>query len=94
MRQCPEWGALLPLGCRECPECGAVFERQSRIFEESEGELGEVTPVSLEPRATPYWELLAWAGDDAERLRFAARARDYKPGKIWHVRWARQEMAP
>jgi DNA repair protein RadD len=94
VRQCPECGALLPLGCRECPECGAVFERQSRILEESAGELGEVTPVSLEPRATPYRELLAWAGDDAERLRFAARARDYKRGRIWHVRWARQEMAP
>jgi superfamily II DNA or RNA helicase len=84
VRQCPECGALVPLGCRECPECGALFERAATP-EESPGELEEVTGISRELQAMPYRKLLKWADGNPDRLRLAALARGYRPGWVWHV---------
>jgi DNA repair protein RadD len=76
-------GALIPLGCVTCPECGATLREPPAPRSHDELRGGALIELSrLEAMSYPH--VLRWAGADEKRLRLVAKARGYKPGWVWH----------
>lgn len=87
LKECPQCHAVVPIGAERCGNCGFNFargERRPRELRYVDGELSEITPEDL--RNTPYRELLAWCGNDPQRLRQAQRACNYQDG------WVRRQL--
>jgi DNA repair protein RadD len=83
VKHCSSCEAIVPLGCRTCPECGFSFAAAARQRSETEGGLLEITAEDR-LRRMPYRDLLAWARGDFARLHMAATARGYRPGWVWY----------
>jgi superfamily II DNA or RNA helicase len=86
LQRCDCCGALIPLGCVSCPECGAPLREPPAPaaprmhVERRGGALVELSRLG----AMSYPHALRWAGPDEQRLRLVAKARGYKPGWVWH----------
>jgi DNA repair protein RadD len=79
-------GALIPLGCVTCPECGAILrEPPAASSPRSHAEIRGGALVELSRLAAmSYPRVLRWVGADERRLRLVAQARGYKPGWVWY----------
>jgi DNA repair protein RadD len=88
LQRCDHCGALVPLACLECPECGAVLREPPGLpgphthLERRGAALEALTSAELSIMS--YGQCLRWAGRNANRLRQVAAARGYKPGWVWH----------
>lgn len=82
---CDECLAVVPLGARVCPECGAEMPWREQDLTEGEGELEEVLAISV--RLVDEYNAMvdAWREENARRM---ARpdGRPMKPGVLFH-RW-------
>ena len=83
LQRCDHCGALVPLACLECPECGAVLREPPGPRTHVERR-GEALVLADRLSTMSYWQCLRWAGHDKDRLRLVATARGYKPGWVWH----------
>ena len=89
VKQCPSCFAMCRVTCRECPQCGELFEGKPRTVEHVEGELAEVDREAL--RRNKRME--EGRADSLEALQEIGRARGYH--RFWAIhRWkARQRRA-
>ncbi len=83
LQRCDYCGALIPLACLECPECGAVLREPPGPRTHVERR-GEALVLADRLSTMTYSKCLRWAGHDADRLRLVAAARGYKRGWVWH----------
>lgn len=93
-RQCPVCMAVFP-PAPACPECGHVFEINSRKLEVREGKLGELTPemMGLKPRSASEKRTEVQNAVTLEDFKRIAHERGYSPG--WagiqhHIKVSRQ----
>jgi superfamily II DNA or RNA helicase len=87
VRRCPECGAVIPIASRECPECGADLTPVGPAPAARPEPLIQVDPADAHRHWLAYGKseaVFAWAGTNEARLWEVARARNYKPGWVWH----------
>ena len=82
LQRCSYCGALIPLGCVSCPECGATLRELPAPRSHDERRGGALIELSR-LGAMSYPRVLRWAGQDEHRLRLVAQARGYKQGWVW-----------
>jgi superfamily II DNA or RNA helicase len=94
VKRCRECGALIPIAARACPECGADLTPPKIIPKLISDPLIELDPATAHTRwlaGGSFKAVMAWAGDDEDRLHEVAAARGYKPGWIyWRLKTQRE----
>lgn len=86
IRQCPKcWNVFPPAPI--CPNCGHLFETQTRELKHEEGSLGELTPEMLTGELSPSQikrqrQIEVAVADTREALERIARERDYSPAWV------------
>jgi DNA repair protein RadD len=85
VKECPNCGVLIPLGCRICPHCSYLLV-DNEIPKEQDGRLIKVDDTTLLiPRwlhpGSDYRKKLQWAGTNEKRLRAVAEICGY--GRRW-----------
>jgi superfamily II DNA or RNA helicase len=84
---CPECHAVIALGVRECPECGAAFPAPPAPPEEASRELVELDAAEQQRRRAAMretWADLIASWHATNRIRVARGQRPYKPGTVYH----------
>jgi superfamily II DNA or RNA helicase len=91
VRQCPECFAAHKTAPK-CPQCGHVYEVQSREVEKVDGDLKEVSEAEVKARKRRRRREVAKARTKAE-LMAIAKKRGYNPGWVKHMMKARRKKA-
>jgi superfamily II DNA or RNA helicase len=98
VRRCPQCSAVIPIAARWCPECGADLRPASVKPTPAPDPLVELDPATAHERwlaQGSFKDVSQWAGGDETRLRQVAKARNYKPGWVWHrLRTSREGLSP
>jgi len=84
-KMCDSCLAVMPLGARVCPECGAEMPWREQDLTEGAGELEEVTGISVKLLDEYQAMVDAWRAENARRMR-SPFGRPCKPGVLFH-RW-------
>jgi superfamily II DNA or RNA helicase len=98
VRRCLECGAIISIAARSCPECGADLRPEPIKPVTMPDPLVELDPTTAHERwlaQGSFKDVSQWAGDDETRLSQVAKARNYKPGWVWHrLRTSREGLSP
>ena len=96
VKMCPECYAMLPSLMKECPECGHVFEAESRDPKDKEPPL-EVNLVEVfkveRPISKQERQVKIDAANNLGELYELAKKWGYKRGWAWHI-WQERQQKP